>query len=154
MKSGFDLKSVKSQLEKRIDLVNNCFFPNGERPLYFIGIINLNSDNMDKLNDLLKQIIFNFKSKTLIVTSVDYEYCLINIKTEVNEYYLLNKKIEKIESKVGKIESKLDKMELALNENNQLIKDLISVFSNIPMIKPALDKVIKRDEKLEEKKQY
>ena len=45
-------------------------------------------------------------------------------------------------------------MELALNENNQLIKDLISAFSNIPMIKSALDKVIKRDEKLEEKKQY
>ena len=63
---------------------------------------------MDKLNDLLKEIIFNSKSKTLIITSVDYEYCLINNKTEVNAYYLLNKKIEKIESK-------LDEMELALN---------------------------------------
>jgi len=102
---------------------------------------------MDKLNDLLKEIIFNSKSKTLIITSVDYEYCLINNKTEVNAYYLLNKKIEKIESK-------LDKMELILNENNQLIKDLISAFSNIPILKSALDKVIKRDVKLEEKKQY
>ena len=102
---------------------------------------------MDKLNDLLKEIIFNSKSKTLIITSVDYEYCLINNKTEVNAYYLLNKKIEKIESK-------LDKMELILNENNQLIKDLISAFSNIPILKSALDKIIKRDVKLEEKKQY
>ena len=55
IKSGFALLDVMKQLNKRIDIIKYCLFNKFEKPNYFIGIINLNSENVEKLDDFLEK---------------------------------------------------------------------------------------------------
>ena len=101
IKSGFALKDVVDQLEKRIKIINNCIFVNYEkRPVFYIGLVNILSDNIDKeIPNIMKN--FNLKANLLLVVSVDYKYCDIDVSSEIHGEYLLYKKINSLEQKMN-----------------------------------------------------
>jgi hypothetical protein len=103
IKSGFALKDVVDQLEKRIKIINNCIFVNyKERPVFYIGLVNILSDNIDKeIPNIMKN--FNLKANLLLVVSVDYKYCDIDVSSEIHGEYLLYKKINSLEQKMNSI---------------------------------------------------
>ena len=116
IKSGFDLESVEKQLVDRIDIVSKCLFEEGERPQYFIGLINLDSNDANKLQQFLKLNI-SLKRKSLIVSVVDKEYFGLDLSCEIHNEYLLYKKLNSMEKKlddtqteVGIINKKLDNL--------------------------------------------
>ena len=129
IKSGFALKDVVDQLEKRIKIINNCIFVNyKERPVFYIGLVNilqnLLSDNIDKeIPNVMKN--FNLKANLLIVVSVDYKYCNIDVSSEIHGEYLLYKKINSLEQKMNKMDAnfnnlneKIDDISTKINQNN------------------------------------
>ena len=122
IKSGFALKDVVDQLEKRIKIINNCIFVNyKKRPVFYIGLVNilqnLLSDNIDKeIPNVMKN--FNLKANLLIVVSVDYKYCNIDVSSEIHGEYLLYKKINSLEQKMNKMDAKIDNITTEINQNN------------------------------------
>lgn len=122
IKSGFALKDVVEQLEKRIKIINNCIFVNYEkRPVFYIGLVNILSDNIDKeIPNIMKN--FNLKANLLLVVSVDYKYCDIDVSSEIHGEYLLYKKINSLEQKMNSnfidLGKKID------NEINQKLDNL------------------------------
>ena len=119
IKAGFAIEDVAEQIEKRIELIKNCFFNDGKKPEYFIGIINLNSKNVDKLAVFLNYTP-NFEDKVLIISAVDYEYFGMDISYEINTNYLLFKKIDTLKNE---IKNELNR-EMAIQR--QELKDEIS----------------------------
>jgi len=129
IKSGFALKDVIEQLEKRIKIINNCIFVNYEkRPVFYIGLVNILSDNIDKeIPNIMKN--FNLKANLLLVVSVDYKYCDIDVSSEIHGEYLLYKKINSLEQKMNsnfidlgkKIDNDKDEIK---NEINQKLDNL------------------------------
>ena len=115
IKSGFAISDLKKQLNDRILAIRNCLFTLGEKPSYFIGILNFDSNNLDKLEQFSKYSL-ELNENALIVATVDYQYCGIDISCEIHSEYLLYKKI-------GKLESKLD-------ETNKRINDMDEKFDN------------------------
>ena len=63
IKSGFDIFYVKNQLAERINIIKNCLFDKDERPNYFLCVLNVDTKNADKLNELLSIKDFNFLKK-------------------------------------------------------------------------------------------
>ena len=122
IKSGFALKDVVDQLEKRIKIINNCIFVNYEkRPVFYIGLVNILSDNIDKeIPNIMKN--FNLKANLLLVVSVDYKYCDIDVSSEIHGEYLLYKKLNSLEQKMNSnfidLGKKID------NEINQKLDNL------------------------------
>ena len=129
IKSGFALKDVIEQLEKRIKIINNCIFVNYEkRPVFYIGLVNILSDNIDKeIPNIMKD--FNLKANLLLIVSVDYKYCGIDVSSEIHGEYLLYKKINSLEQKMNsnfidlgkKIDNDKDEIK---NEINQKLDNL------------------------------
>ena len=129
IKSGFALKDVVEQLEKRIIIINNCIFANyNKRPVFYIGLVNILSDNIDKeIPNIMKN--FNLKANLLLVVSVDYKYCGIDVSSEIHGEYLLYKKINSLEQKMNsnfidlgkKIDNDKDEIK---NEINQKLDNL------------------------------
>ena len=103
IKSGFALLDVMKQLNKRIDIIKYCLFNKFEKPNYFIGIINLNSENVEKLDDFLEKEIPKFDGNVLIISSVDYEYQGLDISYEINNDFLIYKKLEDTNEKIDDI---------------------------------------------------
>ena len=99
IKSGFDIKDVLKQLNKRITAISDCLFNGLEKPEYFIGIVNLDSKNAEKLEKCLeKEPIFN--DKVMIISIVDSEYCDIDVSFEVNTDFLINNKLDNLEKEM------------------------------------------------------
>ena len=129
IKSGFALKDVVEQLEKRIIIINNCIFANyNKRPVFYIGLVNILSDNIDKeIPNIMKD--FNLKANLLLIVSVDYKYCGIDVSSEIHGEYLLYKKINSLEQKMNsnfidlgkKIDNDKDEIK---NEINQKLDNL------------------------------
>ena len=94
IKSGFDIKTLKSQLKERINIVNDCLFDN-YKPSYYIGIVNIDDIFVDKLNDILDILDtdFIFKEKIIILATINYLYCGIDASYEVHTDYILYKKL-------------------------------------------------------------
>ena len=109
IKSGFALEDVVEQLEKRIKIINNCIFVNyKERPVFYIGLVNILSDNIDKeIPNIMEN--FHLKANLLLVVSVDYKYCDIDVSSEIHGEYLLYKKINSLEQKMNSNFSNLNK---------------------------------------------
>ena len=99
IKSGFDVEELKRQLIERIEAMKYFIFNNGENPLYFIGIVNLDSNNVNKLTKYL-DYNFEMKENILIATAVDFKYFDMDLSYEVDSGYLLFKRIGNIESKI------------------------------------------------------
>ena len=94
IKSGFDIKTLKSQIKERINIVNDCLFDN-YKPSYYIGIVNINDTFVDKLNDFINILDtdFIFKEKIIILATINYLYCGIDASYEVHTDYILYKKL-------------------------------------------------------------
>ena len=90
IKSGFDILGVEKQIDSRIEILNYCIFKEGEKPTFFIGLINLDSTKIDLLSNYMN-LVLNFEKNTLIISCVDSEYCGIDSSYELNTNYLLNK---------------------------------------------------------------
>ena len=123
IKGGFAIKDVAKQIEKRIKFIHNCLFNEGEKPEYFIGIVNVYSKNVDKLKKF-SGLQLEFEDKVLIVSAVDYEYKGMNISYEINTDYLLFKKMDSLKQEIkDEIKEEIRK-EMAAQK--QEIKDEIS----------------------------
>ena len=103
IKSGFDIKTLKSQIKERINIVNDCLFDN-YKPSYYIGIVNINDAFVDKLNNIIDILDtdFIFKEKIIILTTINYSYCDIDTSYEVHTDYILYKKLNNIEKEIIK----------------------------------------------------
>ena len=125
IKSGFDITSVKKQLTDRIFVIKNCLFDEDERPTYFIGIINLDSKNVNKLNEFLKiNEEFNFNENTLIISVVDFNYIGIDTSYSINNDYILYKKLEETRTEMN---SKFNELDRKINKlDEKLILNLIA----------------------------
>ena len=90
-----------------------------EKPEYFIGIVNLDSKNAEKLEKCLeKEPIFN--DKVMIISIVDSEYCDIDVSFEVNTDFLINNKLDNLEKEmVG--------MRKEMKDNHKDVIDLIDL---------------------------
>ena len=146
MKSGFDLLSLISQLKERINIVNNCLFEENEKPMYFIGIVNFNSKNIDKLEKFY-EISLVINENTLIIATIDYEYCGLNIRTKIHSEYLLNKKLDNLELK---LDNKFDRLNEKIDNNMKLLLNIIGNFHS-NHFKSVLE--IAKKEMKEEKKE-
>ena len=159
IKSGIDLSGLESQIKIRIDLINECLFKPGEKPSFFIGLINLNSNNVEGLTQF-KNINLIFKEKTLIICCIDYEYCGNDLSYEINNDYLLYKEMKKLETKIDKykedLETKMDKnkedLETKIDNVNLKIDSLIMALQqHIPGIMINYQDIFKNKNKEEKK---
>ena len=159
IKSGIDLSGLESQIKIRIDLIRECLFKPGEKPSFFIGLINLNSNNVEGLTQF-KNINLTFKEKTLIICCIDYEYCGTDLSYEINNDYLLYKEMKNLETKIDKtkedLETKIDKtkgdLETKIDNVNLKIDSLIMALQqHIPGIKINYQEVLKNKNKEEKK---
>ena len=107
IKSGIDISGVKEQLKKRINLLNECIFNQGEKPKFFIGLINLDSNKIENLTKY-SGTEFNFNDNTLIICCIDSEYCGIYLSYEVSNDYLLHKDLKNLEAKIDNTKKDLE----------------------------------------------
>ena len=130
IKSGFTLKDVVEQLENRIKIINNCIFVNyKERPVFYIGLVNILSDNIDKeIPNIMKN--FNLKANLLLVVSVDYKYCGIDVSSEIHGEYLLYKKINSLEQKMNSMDEKIDNNNKEVNSKLDALQSQIQSLIN------------------------
>ena len=96
IKSGFAIDGVIKQLEERINIIRDCLFNEEEKPLYYIAIINLSSENLELIKSYKDRKI-NIKEKVLFIVTIDYKYCGFDISHEVHGDYLIYKKMNSIE---------------------------------------------------------
>ena len=76
-KSGFDIEGLHKQFKERIEAVNNFIFNKDEKPLYYIGIVNLNSKNIDKLENYSNYNFNDIKDNMIIVATIDYNFLIL-----------------------------------------------------------------------------
>ena len=110
-KSGFDIEGLHKQFKERIEAVNNFIFNKDEKPLYYIGIVNLNSKNIDKLENYSNYNFNDIKDNMIIVATIDYNFFNIDLSYEINEGYLLIKKIENLENQISDLKNKIASFE-------------------------------------------
>ena len=132
IKSGFDVNELIRQLEERIKIIKKCNFNQGETPLYYIGIVNFYSENIDKLKQYK---VFNFDKELneniVIVAAVDFKYFGIDLSHEINDGYLLYKAIENVNERVGNVDERVGNLEKKIDSNfENLFKELKSIYPN------------------------
>ena len=110
-KSGFDIEGLHKQFKERIEAVNNFIFNKDEKPLYYIGIVNLNSKNIDKLENYSNYNFNDIKDNMIIVATIDYNFFNIDLSYEINEGYLLIKKIENLENQISDLKNTMNNLE-------------------------------------------
>lgn len=110
-KSGFDIEGLHKQFKERIEAVNNFIFNKDEKPLYYIGIVNLNSKNIDKLENYSNYNFNDIKDNMIIVATIDYNFFNIDLSYEINEGYLLIKKIDNLENQISDLKNKIASFE-------------------------------------------
>ena len=150
IKSGFALKDVIDQLDKRIKIINNCdLIKNGQRPVFFIGIVNILSDNIDKEMSIKEKEI-KVNANLLLVSCVDYKYCGIDISREMHGEYLLYKKINSLEEKMvsnfNDINKKINEMDTKINKMdtkiNTMDKKIDGISNNVNTINGQIQALI------------
>ena len=127
IKSGFNLTEIKNQLTERINAIKYFKFNKDESPLYYIGIVNLDSKNIDKLNEY-SNFDFEINENVLIVAAIDYVYFGLDLSYEINDGYLLFKEIQNLNNKIDNLEKKNDNIEKKVDNINSnfecLMKEL------------------------------
>ena len=126
IKSGFDIDQLLTQIENRIKLIRDCMFWDGEEPKYFIGIVNLLSENVNKINKSIKDNI-NCKENILIIGSVDYNYWGIDVSSEFHNDNMLYQKIIDVNEKIDKLNEKMDLKNRKVEQNNELLFNIIRI---------------------------
>jgi len=139
IKGGFAIRDVSNQIEKRINFIKNCLFKKGEKPSYFIGIVNFASENFEKLSNYLGYEP-KFEENVLIISIVDYQYHGLDISYEINNKYLLFKKIDKMENKLDGIEKDMKNMKAEMTDNfNEINKKLDILLNQMKRFHPELN---------------
>ena len=110
-KSGFDIEGLHKQFKERIEAVNNFIFNKDEKPLYYIGIVNLNSKNIDKLENYSNYNFNDIKDNMIIVATIDYNFFGVDLSYEINEGYLLIKKIDNLENQISDLKNTMNNLE-------------------------------------------
>ena len=124
-KSGFDIEGLHKQFKERIEAVNNFIFNKDEKPLYYIGIVNLNSKNIDKLENYSNYNFNDIKDNMIIVATIDYNFFNIDLSYEINEGYLLIKKIDNLENKISDLNNKIASFEEKMDKKfDNLLKEI------------------------------
>ena len=131
IKSGFAIDDVIKQMEERINIIRDCLFNEEEKPLYYIAIVNLSSENLELIKSYKDRKI-NTKEKVLFIVTIDYKYCGFDISHEVHGDYLIYKKMNSIEKTGVDTNIKVTNME---KEFKILIRAL---GHHIPTIKQSL----------------
>ena len=116
-KSGFDIEGLHKQFKERIEAVNNFIFNKDGKPLYYIGIVNLNSKNIDKLENYSNYNFNDIKDNMIIVATIDYNFFNIDLSYEINEGYLLIKKIENLENQISDLKNTMNNLEKKFDDN-------------------------------------
>ena len=103
------------QFKERIDSINNFIFNKDEKPLYYIGIVNFNSNNIDKLDKYSNYNFNDVNDKIIIVATIDYNFFNIDLSYEINEGYLLIKKIENLENQISDLKNEISDLKNEIN---------------------------------------
>ena len=132
IKSGFDVNELIRQLEERIKIIKKCNFNKGESPLYYIGIVNFYSENIDKLKEYkVSNFDKDLKENIVIVAVVDYRYFGFDLSHEINDGYLLYKAIENVNERVGNVDERVGNLEKKIDMNfENLIKEFKIIYPN------------------------
>ena len=101
IKSGFDIETLKTQIKQRIDIVNDCLFVN-DKPSHYIGIVNINDRNVDKLYNIKDSLDtdFIFEERIIILSTINYLYCDIDTSYQVHTDYILFKKLNNMDKEI------------------------------------------------------
>ena len=143
IKAGFAVEDVVAQIEDRIKFIKNCLFNKGEKPEYFIGIVNLFSENVQKLSEF-KNYEPKFDGNVILLSVVDYEYHGIKISYEINNEFLLLNKVDKLETKVDNMQKDIKRIDYNINE---LKSRLNRFFDKMENIYPGFNQEMSQNEK-------
>jgi hypothetical protein len=124
IKADFAVKNVVDQIEDRIKFIKNCLFNKGEKPEYFIGIVNLYSENVQKLSEF-KNYEPKFEGNVILLSVVDYEYQGLNISYEINNDFLLINEINKLHNDYEELKQE---MKINFNELNSKLDRLLKIY--------------------------
>ena len=127
-KSGFDIEGLHKQFKERIEAVNNFIFNKDEKPLYYIGIVNLNSKNIDKLENYSNYNFNDIKDNMIIVATIDYNFFNIDLSYEINEGYLLIKKIDNLENQISDLKNTMNNLEKKFDDKISDLNNKIASF--------------------------
>ena len=121
---------MKKQLEERIKVIKKFLFNEDEKPKFFVGIINLDSKNVNKLSELLHGN-FELEENALIISLVDFEFFGFDLSYEINNDYLLFKKLEEtrndMNAKFEMLDKKIDKIDSKFESLKKKIEELFDV---------------------------
>ena len=135
IKSGFSLGDLENQIKKRIDIIKGCMFNGEEKPQYYLGIVNLLSNNIEKLKQIsIKEPLFD--DKVIIISTIDYKYLDIDASYEINRDYLLYKKIDKLESMINITQNGINAL---LNNVNEMKSMYSNLFNKIKIYHPDIE---------------
>ena len=157
IKSGFDILGVKAQINSRINIINDCLFKQGEKPTFYIGLINLDSNKIKDLIEYNKDVDFNIGEKALIISCIDYDYCEIDLSYEVNNDYLLYKELKNLEAKIdntkkdleNKIDNSINGLETKINKKFDSLIEALQAYS--PGINIRYSEILRNKTKEEKK---
>ena len=127
-KSGFDIEGLHKQFKERIEAVNNFIFNKDEKPLYYIGIVNLNSKNIDKLENYSNYNFNDIKDNMIIVATIDYNFFGVDLSYEINEGYLLIKKIDNLENQISDLKNTMNNLEKKFDDKISDLNNKIASF--------------------------
>ena len=96
-------------INERINLVNNCFFEEDQKPEYFIGIVNFCSENESKLEEIINTND-DFKGNVAIFAAIDYNYSGVDLSYDISTEYIFQKNFEKINTRLDNIEKTLNEI--------------------------------------------
>ena len=127
IKAGFAVKDVVDQIEKRIKFIKNCLFNKGEKPEYFIGIVNLFSEGVQKLSEFDNYEPI-FEGNVILLSVVDYEYHGLNISYEINNDFLLLNEINKLHNDNAELKQEMKKLNNNFKELNSKLDRLLGKY--------------------------
>ena len=139
-KSGFDIIGLKSQIKERIALIKEySFYLEEEKPEYFIGVVNVKSENIEKLKEYNDyNFDNNVEEKILIVACVDSKYFGHDMSSEISAEYILNKNMNEIKNEMNNMKNEINGMK---NEMNNMKNEIKGVKNEIKGVKSEVNNI-------------
>ena len=111
IKSGFDIDGINKQFVERIEAIKDFMFNKEEKPLYYIGIVNCDSNNFSKLEKYSDYDLNLDDYNIMIVATIDYNFFGMDLSYEIDSGYLLFKKFDNLEKRMDNLENRMASME-------------------------------------------
>ena len=119
IKSGFDIDGINKQFVERIEAIKDFMFNKEEKPLYYIGIVNCDSNNISKLEKYSNYDLNRDDYNIMIVATIDYNFFGMDLSYEIDSGYLLFKKFDNLEKRMDNLEKKFSNLESKIDTNFQ-----------------------------------